>query len=598
MQGGHEAIFNLGLRSIEAERFGEAEIAFRQIVEIRPGDSAGWGNLALCLKEQRKYQAAINAYQNLARLQPGANIITVISISECELGLGNLEKAKALIDIALKDTPNMAEVWIVAAGYFLRIEDFAKSLECSDKAIQINPGLAVAHLNRGWALLAMKELEKAILSTLEALRLDNNSLQAHINLAAAYLQAGRYDEAIEESLNVLLRQPDCIDARVNLAKSHTEKGNPQEALIILRGSSVRNSHTRLAESQAFNDIGAIDEAIKCLEESRSSVDNTTRPEILHSLGALLLKQGKLDPGWKLFEYRKKPQISVLANLAGTIPHMARSMAESKRRILILKEQGIGDNILFASLIIEVLNEEVELFLEADSRLHEVFRRSFGKNIHLIEKHSEVSQIRFDDHLAICSLGGIYRPTKEAFRHQAVGYLRTDTEKTMLARERIADLSDGRRIIGISWFSAGAKRQNRKKNIELMELISAIPRHEECLFINLQYRWEVANEIDSSYIRQMENIYTPAIDLCNDIDGIASYVEACDCIISISTSLAHLSCSLGQETHILLPLSAIWHWGSRPDRTDWYPTARLYRQSQLDDWEHPLAILNQALERSK
>lgn len=152
----------------------------------------------------------------------------------------------------------------------------------------------------------------------------------------------------------------------------------------------------------------------------------------------------------------------------------------------------------------------------------------------------------------------------------------------------------RNVIGISWFSKGVKRQNRKKCVPLELLISAIPHVEECMIVILQYDWQERTAELRTLSKRLPNLLIPAIDQTNDIDTLAAYIMACDSIVCVSTSVAHLACALGQTTHVLLPYSALWHWGSKPRTTDWYPTAKLYRQQRLDQWEEPLAELKQAL----
>ena len=455
----------------------------------------------------------------------------------------------------------------------------------------------IAHLNHGWALLNMEDYSAALRATSEALKLDENNIQALVNASTIHLEAGDYRNSIAMATKALSLQANCIDALLNIAKAGKEQGAHRAALSTLDQLNVENTQTLLVRSEILNDIGAIDAAIQCLQIAIDEYNGNTQPELLHSLGALLLKRGDFNTGFKLYEYRKKPVIThQYQNRRGS--SVGNNICHQPLKILITKEQGIGDNILFASLLPEALAQGNIIYLEVDSRLHRLYKRSFGANLHLLENGDSLHQMVFDEIITIGSLGNIYRSTKESFDRQPMRFLKADRQESRQIRREFVNRFSAKKIIGISWFSAGTKRQNRKKCIDLNRLIQSIESRRDCVFVNLQYDWQDSSREEQAEIKLRGNIFTPEIDLRNDLDSIASYLDACDTIITVSTSLAHLACALGKDTNILLPLSAIWHWGSEPERTVWYPTAKLYRQEELDNWEHPLKRLSYDLSKSQ
>jgi len=591
-----EKKFKIGLSHIQRQDYALALRCFYQVLQIDPGHCGAWGNIGLCLRSLEKHKEAIEAYEILNHLCPKYNLIGRISIGECELALGNLDRAGMIVNDVLKEAPTMPEAWIGASNYYSKIGDYQKTRIYSEKAIELDPNRAIAHLNHGWALLNMENYSAALTATNAALELDPNCTQALINAGTIHLQMGNYEESIEMSNKALSLQANCIDALVNIAKAYKEQGNLRDAFASLNHLETENGQALLVKSEIFNELGEIDTAIQCLQKAISCHNEKARPELLYSLGTLLLKRGEFDTGFKLYEYRKKPELINQYEKKRDLS-IGSTICKLHHGTLIRKEQGIGDNILFASLLPEALEQGSTVYLEVDSRLHRLYKRSFGKTLHLVGDNNSLDKATFDRVMPIGSLGTAYRSSQKSFNRQPIGYLKADQQKSHYIRRELTGKFKASKIIGISWFSAGLKRQNRKKCIDLRRLMQSLGSQQDYIFINLQYNWKNCPREDKDEITQRGNIYTPEIDLYNDLDDVASYLDACDTIITVSTSLAHLACALGKETNVLLPLSAIWHWGSEPERTAWYSTAKLYRQEELDNWEHPLMRLSYDLHKS-
>ena len=101
--------------------------------------------------------------------------------------------------------------------------------------------------------------------------------------------------------------------------------------------------------------------------------------------------------------------------------------------------------------------------------------------------------------------------------------------------------------------------------------------------------DVSKEIDLLKTN-IELIQYKSIDNFDDLDGVASLIDACDFIVSVDNSIIHLSSALGKKTFILLSYIPEWRILFNRDDSPWYPSAKLYRQERLGDWDVPLEKL--------
>ena len=68
----------------------------------------------------------------------------------------------------------------------------------------------------------------------------------------------------------------------------------------------------------------------------------------------------------------------------------------------------------------------------------------------------------------------------------------------------------------------------------------------------------------------------------------------DLVITVDTSVAHLAGALGRPTWLLLPFTPDWRWLLGRDDSPWYPSLRLFRQSEARDWAEVLNSVQRAL----
>ena len=162
--------------------------------------------------------------------------------------------------------------------------------------------------------------------------------------------------------------------------------------------------------------------------------------------------------------------------------------------------------------------------------------------------------------------GLVRPNIADFSTSANGYLSTDKKIREGLRQKIAEHSNGKTIVGISWLSKNEKA-GRKRTIPPVELVSALP--ENWFLVNLQYG-DVSQDLSEIRTKLNRSVATfNDIDNWKDLELFAYLIAACDKVVSVDNSTVHFAGALGKECHVLLPYSSDWRWVSEENRSYWY-----------------------------
>ena len=258
------------------------------------------------------------------------------------------------------------------------------------------------------------------------------------------------------------------------------------------------------------------------------------------------------------------------------------------RILLWAEQGLGDEIFYASMIQKVQSRSSKITLAADKRLHSIFRRSFPM-VDLINRDqtpTEELKARFDTQAPIGDLGYLLRLNKVRINASRKPFLTPDRDKVSHLKLQ-QPFTRGEMVCGLSWRSTN-KEFGHAKSVHLDLLASLIKNH-RLHFVNLQYG-DVNYEIRQAETKNDVKIYQiEDLDLFNDIDGLLALIQACDYVITASNVTAHLAGAIGKRGCILVPYSKgkIWYWHLHDEYSLWYPTLRVFYQSDPNDWSQTI-----------
>lgn len=253
-------------------------------------------------------------------------------------------------------------------------------------------------------------------------------------------------------------------------------------------------------------------------------------------------------------------------------------------MLVYAEQGIGDEIMFASCLADLFALGARVTLECSSRLASLFSRSFpDADVHGMAKAAAPawagSLQNVSWQVAIGDLPRFFRRNLDQFPGIPGGYLRADPELVGEYRRRVHDVAMGRPVIALAWRGGDWRSGRAKRSLalpDLARLVSDLP----ALWISLQHG-EVDEEIGRLRANGVDVLHWP--EVVADLDRMAGLLNAVDEVVSVDNTVAHLSGALGLPARILLSAAPEWRYGLRGEGMAWYPRVRLYRQGRLGDW---------------
>lgn len=457
-------------------------------------------------------------------------------------------------------------------------------------ALTINPLFAEAQARLADVALLQNKFEAAAEGYCSALTLGCATRWAMI--AAVKLQGrDRPLDAVKIYRKLLECDPLSVDALSNLGIALRQLGETAEARAYLDAAlRVDPTHVGARHNSAIvlGDLGHEDKAIE--ELSELLVLNPNDEGTIFARAVLLLGKTEFAAGWEGYDLRRHREDCCRPF---TFPDWDGSACRGKT-LLIYGEQGIGDEIMFASCFSDVLARVDNVIIECDPRLVPLFARSFAQakikgrvSLEDVEWLRDIGSI--DLQCASGSLPRLFRRSIEAFPAHA-GYLRADEAKITKWRERLAQLP-GKIKVGLSWRGGLDRTRRNLRSLDLTQL-APLFRLSDVTFVNLQYG-DVAAECDAASASLGKSI-VQFPDAIADYDETAALVCALDLVVSVQTAIVHLTGALGKTALVMLPFSPEWRYMRTGDRMLWYPSVKLFRQEKPKEWEPVITKIAQEL----
>jgi Flp pilus assembly protein TadD len=452
-----------------------------------------------------------------------------------------------------------------------------------EQAIALRPNFAQAQNNLGNVLQELGRRDEAILHYERALAADADYAEAHMNLGNVLAAVGRYDDAMRHFETALALKPFYADAQMNLGNLLQILNRDEDAIdryekaLSLKPDSAE-AHMNLAI--ALRALGRNDEATQRYEMARALKPDDAK--IKHNKALSCLALGRFTEGWELYEHR---WTGVEANLPRPYSRPRWDGERVKGPLLIWGEQGLGDQILFASMIPDLLRRADNIVLEVEPRLVTLMQRSFPR-VDVTPMRPELYGGPIAAHLPMGSLGKYFRRSWDAFPKLKRGYLVPDYARAKRLRQRL----DRPVVIGISWKS-GNRIYGALRTIPLPDF-GGLPRSPDYCFVDLQYGDTNSDRARAERHNGIRVEHLDDVDNGNDIDGLAALIAACDLVVTADNTTVHLAGALGKPTWALTPHGPgrVWYWFTRGEDSPWYPRLRVKRQQRGQSWADLIASM--------
>ena len=438
----------------------------------------------------------------------------------------------------------------------------------------------------GATLKAQGKMEEAIEAYKKALAIKPDYADAYNNMGNALQDQGKLDEAIEVYKKALAIKPDYADAYNNMGNALQDQGKLDEAIEVYKKAlAIKPDYAEAYNNMgnALQDQGKLVEAIEVYKKALAFKPDYA--EAHHNSSHALLATKDFDQGFIESEWRWKTK-----KRDGTYLQSSKPMwnGEKNQRVLVWGEQGIGDELMFSSIIPELYAASLKILVKCDKRLIPLFKRSFPADIKYFSKDLTVPEGEYDFHIPMGSLPLFFRKSEDSFKKSALGFLKYDISKNKSIKAQLMQEYD-KKIIGISWKTSSPISGSLNRNIDLANLVRALDSSNTQL-LSLQYG-DISDEIDA--VKRdfgIEVIQFSGVDNKNDIDGLAALMAACDQIVSTTNVTVHLAGALGVKVTALLPFSSQWIWGDGSE-SFWYNSVTPLKQNLYQNWGNVLESLD-------
>lgn len=509
------------------------------------------------------------------------------ALADERIRVGDLEGAERIFRKLLRRTAGRVEALHGLGRVALERGHPRQAASLIEAALAAGPPAPRLYLSLGAALTSAGALDAALHAYRQALRLAPDDGTIYNALGRLFHDTGAFAQARSCYRTAIRVQPDLADSYCNLGNLLVEYGDPAAAAEWLHTALRLESDN--AETVTNLAVADLDRGRPDAARDRFRRACRLRPDsgALYGYWAhALLQRGYLSEGWR----NNERTLALGTRVVSPCPAPFWSgQALAGRSLLVLAEQGIGDQLMFASCLPDLLEQagSARCILECDARLIPLYRRTFpGLHCHPRRTAGDADDRLppVDFKVAIGSLANIYRGTLECFP-DAPGYVRADARQILHWRRRYAALG-AERVIGISWRGGfpATQRQRRSTGLAQWAPILTAPR---TAFVNLQYG-ATARELALARERCGVRVHDwPDTDTLRDLDGLAARIAALDLVLSVDNSTAHMAGAVGAPVWCLLPVAADWRWMRAGDSTRWYPNMTLIRQRTPGDWDDVL-----------
>jgi tetratricopeptide (TPR) repeat protein len=598
-----EAIADLGTIHGRQGNLEASAQYWQKLIGTNPAIAEVHYNLGITLCRQKRLEEAIVSFQSAINLQP--NLAAAhFGLGDVLWQVGNLDAAIASLQVAIDLHPNYAQAYNSLGLAFSKKLQLEKSVAMYERAIAIAPDLAEAHCNLADVLLQQEKLDEAIAASRQAMVLKPKLAAAYSNLGVALMRQGQLEEAIAACRQAISLQPDLAAAHSNLGEILFKQDELDEAIAAYERALVLNpdlgdAHCNLGV--AFCELNRIDEALIHLYKAVSLQPDDAISHV--NLGMTQILIGDFANGLSEYEWRWQ-QKDV------PVPKFTQPLWDGSelagRKILLLAEQGLGDTLQFIRYAPLVAQKGGRVIVSCPATLARIVESVADVEMAIAEGEPLPE---FDVHAQMLSLPRLLDttvaniPSQVPYIHVCRGQSETAIPPSTPGKgeelERpLLQGDEGSLHIGIVCASGYRQRSDslrfyHKKSCPLSLFVRLLELpHVHLYSLQVGRNASDIDELGEFRDRGRLHNWSPFI---RDFTDTAMLVSQLDLVISVDTAIVHLVGAMGKTVWTLLPFAPDWRWFLDREDTPWYPTMRLFRQSERGNWDEVMCRVYDALQ---
>jgi tetratricopeptide (TPR) repeat protein len=517
----------------------EAVDVFQWVVQIAPDSLRAHSELAQVLSQLNRLAESLAHFRQVVRLSPDdprAHFELAAALDRC----GQTDEAIAAYQDALRLKPDLAEACVNLAKLHIDKQSYDEAVQWARRAVALRPRLAEAYLNLGNALTQQKNFSDAKAALQEATRLKPDLAQAHNNLGVVLIEEGEFAAAIDHCHRALAINPHNPDAFYNTGIALHKQGQPRAA------------------------VEQFDRALQLLPDYA---------EAHHNRSATLLLLGEYAEGFAEYEWRLKSRDFPPCHLRWK-PWVGEALAG--RTIVLCAEQGLGDTLQFIRYAAPLKQRGARVLVECSPRLHPMLAGAPGVDGCM---SATTAPPPADCCAPLLSLPHRLHTTLETVP-ASTPYLFADPQLVATWRQKLAD-SRGFRV-GIVWQGNPRSPGDQQRSIPLVHY-GALAKVPGVRLVNLQ-KGPGLDQLTPVAKSWSVVDFGEALDASGGaFVDTAAIMQNLDLVVTSDTAVAHLAGALGVNVWVALQYVPDWRWLLDRDDSPWYPTMRMFRQTQVGDW---------------
>jgi tetratricopeptide (TPR) repeat protein len=484
---------------------------------------------AVNARKQKDFDKCQQFCDSILRSEPN-HYDALLTVAQCATETRHFQKAVDYGLQLIKYYPNHPNGAIVASVGLMNMGRNAEAVTMLEHQLTINPNERALLFNLHTSYSGMGNTAKAVQVSLDAVAAHPTDSDAYNNLGASLTNIGRASDAVIAFETATLLNPDNYTARVNLLNTQSHAGNKDEWVI---------NEVQLIEKNAGNKI-----TTRTLQGAR------------HNAAFSFFRTGQAGLGWDYLEAGLSPELDSNRGRAPRRNFQAprwRGEPITGKRLMVWREQGLGDEIMLASMLHELQGMDCQVVFECNNRLVSLFQRSFPEFEVRAESFRSIYPFDspkedFDYQIPLASLGGLFRRQLEDFK-RCKAYFKTDAALVADYKARLSALAPGKKWIGLCWRS-GMISPTRSSSYTLMEDWDELLLLPDVAVVNLQYGL-CEDELLAAEARTGKTIIRwQDTDLQNDLEAVAALSQALHGVCSVGTAVAQIAGAAGQTTRLV------------------------------------------------
>jgi len=576
-----DALVYLGHALNTQHHYEEALASFDKALGINSKLPVALNNRGLALHGLKRFEQAIASFNKALALDPNFadalnnRGVTLLQLDRHEDALAGFARALAL-------RPNYPEALSNYGKALLVLCRNGEALVSYDRALALKPHFPEALHGKGLVLQALGRHGEAVASYQQALALKPDDPETFNNLGVALLKTKRYTDALANCEQALALRPDFHEALSNRGAVLLALGRYAEALASIDQVLALKPDFVEALTNRGNALQALRRHAEAIAAYRRAVAlKPDCPDALYNESLAHLCLGEFETGWEQYEFRWTRKEAPEQRPFKSPKWLGGNPIQGKR-LLLWAEQGLGDTIQFCRYAPILARKGVEVFLEVPFVLKELMGTLDGVTTTIAETRSPPAH---DYHCPLLSLPLALRTEISGIPND-VPYLATDPDKVQAWKRTLEQ--DGEPKVGIVCSGNSDHKNDRNRSIPLTQFSPLLETGASFYLLQNECRRE-----DEAFLSETSRIRDLRPRL-TDFTETAAVIACLDLVISVDTSVAHLAGALGKPVWILLPFSPDWRWMLGREDSPWYPTARLFRQTEMGDWQGVIEKVREAL----